>query len=176
MWLRFSPIDIPTDAFLTPNGVAKSVELVQANREKVAWVTGSLVWLDSSHIHFLLGELIDLTQGSWHHASIADIERLRSQREKLNNNTFQDYLETITLIQDIVKRVWEAYFSDIVALEGRETITDDRKGVSYRLGQCALFAIRVGIESATVERWKSKLIESHSSILERNIYTTPDQK
>ena len=176
MWLRFSPTDIPPDIFLAPNGQVKSVALIEANRDSVAGVTASLEWIHSTHIHFLLEELLDQLLASWHHAERAEIERLESQKEKLYNNTLQDYLETITLIQDIVKRIWEAYFTDIVTLEGRETVTDDLRNASHRLAQCALFAIRVGIESATIDRWKSKLLELHSSILERNIYKTPDQK
>lgn len=41
---------------------------------------------------------------------------------------------------------------------------------SFRLGECILLGIRLGLDSAIVELWKSKLNEEHAHFIIRNIF------
>ncbi|MBP9811848.1 hypothetical protein KBC86_00590 [Candidatus Gracilibacteria bacterium] len=181
MPLKFTPPDQITAEFLDATGVAKAIALIDTNRDKVAGLTGNQAGFDRSHFHYLLGELIYHLQVRWNHGIPAQIDLFKKQKEELLlGGTLEDFSETIVAMKEIVMESGELFFSRIVSYERGEVDEDTHGGnrnfQSNLLAECILFAIRIGVESAVIERWKTKLIATdHAEVME-NIALKPKSK
>lgn len=90
----------------------------------------------------------------------------------------EEFSETIEAMREIVRGSGELFFSRIVSYELGEVVEDDHGGnrnfQSYLLAECILFATRIGIEQATIDRWRAKLTEDDSVEVADNLAPKPE--